>query len=195
MGYDYSKSLKDFNEFSKRILIEEKDISSTADYNVKKPNAVLQNIHYEYLPEKEKEAKMIINLGLFSKSDIMGYELVRFCNILNTNIVGGASKLLKEFIRQYSPKYIISYSSNDISFGNLYNTLGFESGEVSTSYWYIEPETMHRYHRTSFSRSGIAEKFGYDIKDMSWSEHNVMDELRYIRIYDAGTTRWILSLF
>lgn len=76
MGYDYSKSLKDFNEFSKRILIEEKDISSTADYNVKKPNAVLQNIHYEYLPEKEKEAKMIINLGLFSKSDIMGYVFV-----------------------------------------------------------------------------------------------------------------------
>ena len=128
-----------------------------------------------------------------SKGDIMGYELVRFCNILNTNIVGGASKLLKEFIRQYSPKYIISYSSNDISFGNLYNTLGFESGEVSTSYWYIEPETMHRYHRTSFSRSGIARKFGYDIKDMSWSEHNVMDELGYIRIYDAGTTRWVLE--
>ena len=76
MGYDYSKTLKDFNEFSKRILIEEKDISSTADYNLKKPNAVLQNIHYEYLPEKEKESNMVINLGLFSKSDIMAYVFV-----------------------------------------------------------------------------------------------------------------------
>ena len=76
MGYDYSKTLKDFNEFSKRILIEEKDISSTADYNIKKPNAVLQNIHYEYLPEKEKESNMVINLGLFSKSDIMAYVFV-----------------------------------------------------------------------------------------------------------------------
>lgn len=37
------------------------------------------------------------------------YELLRFCNFVNLNIVGGASKLLNRFIKDYSPKEIVSY--------------------------------------------------------------------------------------
>jgi hypothetical protein len=55
-------------------------------------------------------------VGVGKKED--GYELVRFCNKLNTRVVGGASKLLKYFIQIYNPSKIISYSSNDISDGD-----------------------------------------------------------------------------
>lgn len=37
------------------------------------------------------------------------FNLNRFCNILNTSIIGGTSKLLKYFIRNYTPSRIISY--------------------------------------------------------------------------------------
>ena len=132
-----------------------------------------------------------------SKNMIEGeYELIRFCNKLNMSVVGGASKLLKYFIKKYNPSIITSFSSNDISNGNLYKTLGFESDyNINKSYWYIEPTTMKRYHRTSFTRSSISEKFGYDINDKTWTERSVMDKMRYYRIYDSGTLRWKLELF
>ena len=132
-----------------------------------------------------------------SKNIIEGeYELIRFCNKLNTSVVGGASKLLKYFIKKYNPSIITSFSSDDISNGNLYKTLGFESDyNINKSYWYIEPTTMKRYHRTSFTRSSISEKFGYDINDKTWTERSVMDKMRYYRIYDSGTLRWKLELF
>ena len=48
------------------------------------------------------------------------YELLRFCNKLNTNVVGGAGKLLKFFIDKYKPSKIISYCDRRWSNGNLY---------------------------------------------------------------------------
>ena len=38
-------------------------------------------------------------MGIGKKEE--GYELIRFCNKLNTSVIGGASKLLKYFIQMY----------------------------------------------------------------------------------------------
>ena len=87
------------------------------------------------------------------------WELVRFCNKLNIRVVGGASKLLKYFIKQYNPKSIVSFSMNDISNGDLYKTLGFVTDDkITQSYWYIDPNTMKRYHRTSFTKQSIVKR-------------------------------------
>ncbi len=129
-------------------------------------------------------------VGIGKKED--GYELVRFCNKLNTNIIGAASKLLKYFIKQYQPTQIISYSSNDISNGNLYKTLGFEKEQTSSAaYWYINQNNFQRYHRFNFRKSKLKE-MGYDIENQT--ESQIMNELPYWKIYDSGTTRWFLDL-
>ena len=47
------------------------------------------------------------------------YELLRFCNKLNTTVVGGASKLLKHFIKTVNPKRIVSYTYKGWSNSNL----------------------------------------------------------------------------
>jgi hypothetical protein len=66
-----------------------------------------------------------------------GYKLNRFCNKLNTNVIGGASKLLNYFIEEYKPKQIVSYSDKDCSIENL-ELLGFYNvGEVDPDYKYI----------------------------------------------------------
>ena len=62
-----------------------------------------------------------IRIGLYDRNELVsvmtftlhqdGWHLDRFCNKLNTNVVGGASKLLKYFINQYNPDVIISFSS------------------------------------------------------------------------------------
>lgn len=130
------------------------------------------------------------------------WELIRFCNRLNTTVVGGASKLLKYFILHYSEltgfnnlNKIVSFSSNDISDGSLYKTLGFKKKSSHIPYWYIENSTLYRYHRSSFTRASIVRRWPeYDINDRSWTEKSVMDNKPFHRIYDSGMTRWELII-
>ena len=129
-------------------------------------------------------------VGIGKKED--GYELVRFCNKLNTRVVGGASKLLKYFIQIYNPSKIISYSSNDISNGDLYNILGFQKeNESAIAYWYINHNTFQRYHRFNFRKQKLKE-MGYNIENQT--EFQIMSQLPYWKIFDSGTTRWVLQL-
>lgn len=128
-----------------------------------------------------------------TKKSSSEYELLRFCNKLDTHVIGGASKLLQHFIKTFHPSQIISYASCDISDGNLYKTLGFESAEeITRSYWYIDPESFRRYHRTSFTKTAIVKK-GIKESNGSWTEFEAMDEAGYIRIYDAGQMRWVMN--
>ena len=118
------------------------------------------------------------------------WELVRFCNKLNTVVVGGASKLIKHFIENYNPDKIISFSSNDISDGGLYRTLGFESeNKSSIAYWYVQQKTFKRYHRTSFTKKSLIKK-GYDANS---TEEEIMKGLNYFKIYDSGHTKHVLN--
>ena len=38
------------------------------------------------------------------------FELLRFCNKLNTSVIGGASKLLSHFEKYQKPKQLTSYA-------------------------------------------------------------------------------------
>jgi hypothetical protein len=130
-------------------------------------------------------------VGIGKREDC--WELIRFCNLLNTQVIGGASKLIKYFIKQYNPDKIISYSSNDISKGNLYSNLGFKkrNNHPKPSYWYIHKLSFIRYHRSNFCKSKLI-SMGYDISNKT--ESDIMQELPYWKIYDSGTTCWVLNL-
>lgn len=119
--------------------------------------------------------------------------LNRFCNKLYYNVPGAASKLLKYFIKKYQPVQIVSYAACDISTGNLYKRLGFETdGIINSSYWYIKGNK--RYHRTQFCKANIV-KLGWKEKvDNTWKEHEVMTEHKYLRIFDSGTIKFVLNL-
>ena len=66
-----------------------------------------------------------MRMAMGSKSEIGEYEMYRFCNKLNTSIVGGASKLFKYFLKTYNPHKITSYADRRYFDGNLYEKLGF----------------------------------------------------------------------
>lgn len=118
------------------------------------------------------------------------WELIRFCNKLNTCVIGGAGKLISFFIKEYHPARIVSYSCNDISSGDLYMKLGFQSDHhINKSYWYIDNNTMKRYHRSRFTKSHLR-VLGYDTAGKT--EKEIMRSSGYVSIYDSGTTRWDL---
>ena len=134
----------------------------------------LKNINYDVIFGKNRKCVNGVN----------GWELYRYCTKLNTIIIGGASKLFKYFLKENKPDYIMSFSSNDISNGCLYEFLNFKQTTQSISYWYIK--NNKRYHRFSFTKSKLVE-LGYD-KNMS--EREIMISNNYYRIYDSGQTRW-----
>jgi hypothetical protein len=114
------------------------------------------------------------------------YEMLRFCNKLNTNIIGGASKLFKYFINKYDPEQVISYADRSYSNGNLYNILGFKFDHItSPNYYYIIDKI--RKHRFGF-RKDILIKQGYDTNK---SEHDIMLEREYYRIYNSGNYKFL----
>lgn len=117
------------------------------------------------------------------------FELYRYCTLGGTQVVGGASKLFKYFVEHYNPTTIESFSSNDISDGGLYESLGFTRvNEMSGSYWYID-ENMKRYHRFNFTKGRLVKEGA----DPNLSESQIMSQLGFIRIYDSGQSKWMLK--
>ena len=127
--------------------------------------------------------------GIGKKED--GWELVRFCNKINASVIGAASKLLSYFIKLYNPSKIVSYSSNDISNGNLYQVLGFQKEGISNAYWYVNQQTFERFHRFNFRKAKLKE-MGFDT--MHKTESQIMSGLPYWKIYDSGTIRWVKTI-
>ena len=118
------------------------------------------------------------------------WELVRFCNKLDTNVIGGASRLLKAFIKENSPKNIISYADRRWSQGELYATLGFDFIHNSKpNYWYIINDI--REYRFKYRKSELV-KSGFD---SGLSEHQIMLSNKRYRIYDCGNMKFSLSIY
>ena len=114
------------------------------------------------------------------------YELLRFCNKLNTNIIGGASKLFKYFIDIYKPLKITTYSDRSISQGKLYETLGFKAqGKTQPNYYYIIDGI--RNYRFNFRKDRLV-KQGFDNNK---TEHEIMLERKIYRIYNSGNLKFI----
>ena len=146
-----------------------------------------------------------IRLGLYYNNELVSvmcfsnsnsrikeqWELVRFCTILNTNVVGGANKLFQYFLKQYNPQSIASFSMNDFSNGGIYKKLNFRFVKKNNSYWYFEPKTFKREHRSNWTKSEIVKKGIKDKIDDTWTETEAMTSIGYFQIYDSGQTKWV----
>ena len=116
------------------------------------------------------------------------YEMLRFCNKLNINVIGGASKLFKYFIKNYEFNEITSYADRSHSNGNLYKQLGFKLIHItSPNYYYIIDNSKH--YRFNF-RKNILIKQGFDPNK---SEHEIMSERKIFRIYNSGNYKFIFE--
>ncbi|MAX51579.1 MAG: hypothetical protein CMH22_06325 [Methylophaga sp.] len=128
------------------------------------------------------------NMGRIKKEGV--YELLRFCNLKNTSVIGGASKLLTYFEKNYQPKEIISYADLRWSKGDLYETLGFKlEHKTKPNYFYIKGkkrENRFKYRKSELVKEGF---------DKNKSEREIMEERGYSRIYDCGSLLYTKKLF
>ena len=138
----------------------------------------------------------LVSLMIFGKRRIaMGkkltnegeYELLRYCNKLNTNVLGGASKLFKYFIENFNPKEITTYADRSHSNGKLYKQLGFKFiSKTQPNYFYIINGI--RKHRFNFRKDKLI-KEGFDSNK---TEHQIMLNRNIYRIYDSGNLKYVI---
>ena len=124
---------------------------------------------------------MRVNMG---RKNVEGeYELLRFCNRQNTNVIGGASRLLKHFCVDIKPTKIISYADRRWSVGNLYEKLGFSFvRNTQPSYFYIK--NQKRINRYRLRKDILVKKYGCKPEE---TEHSFCNKIGLYRIYDCGT--------
>jgi hypothetical protein len=173
--------IKVVNKDNKKTFLDDNHIQGTVGSNI--------NLGLYYNDE-------LVSLMTFGKGRIaMGgdsnqYELIRFCNKLNTNVVGGASKLLKHFIKTYNPNEIISYADRRWSQGDLYQKLGFDfMGTTKPNYWYTK-DYRTREHRFNYRKDVLVSK-GYNSDK---TEFEIMNELGYERIWDCASFKFEMIL-
>lgn len=133
-------------------------------------------------------------IGKNNQASDSSYELIRFCSLLNTAVVGGASKLFKWFINsQYNPQLIMSFSDRAHTKGSLYPLLGFKEVKRSDpGYAWVNIQTEEYKNRVSCQKHNLPNVFD-DIteEDMNTkSEKDIMIEHGYAQVYDSGTIRW-----
>jgi hypothetical protein len=113
-----------------------------------------------------------------------GWNLSRFCNKIGTSVIGGASKLLKYFIKNYNPIRVVSYADKDWSVGSLYYQLGFSDiNESLPDYKYVVDNK--RIHKSNFKKS----KLKY-----TCTEKEYITSIGVYKIWDCGKIKFELNL-
>lgn len=124
-----------------------------------------------------------VSLGQSSKEN--NYELLRFCNKLNYNVVGSASKLLDFFVKNFQVEKIISYADYSRSNGSLYNKLGFKFISTSEPNYYYIVDSIRK-HRFNFRKDKLI-KNG---QNPNLTESEIMKSIGINKIWDCGTLKY-----
>lgn len=144
-----------------------------------------------------------IRLGLFYEGHLVqcigigksryeqgSYELYRMATLLNTQVIGGFSKLLKHAFGRYNINEMVSYVDRRLFNGEGYNKTGFEIIKTTPpSYFYVKGR--HRYNRLGFQKHKL--KSILPMFDENKSERENMEMNGFYRIYDCGTYKVKIS--
>lgn len=129
------------------------------------------------------------NLGLYYGNDLVclltykkckeSVEISRFCSLLNTVVIGGLSKLIK----QLPKKQLISFVDLRYANGNSLLNLGFELISVTQGWkWTDYNQTFNR----RICRANM------DDRNLTEVEH--AKELGLSKIYDAGQAKFVFKI-
>ena len=151
--------------------------------------------------------KSNIKIGLFFNNELISvmtfcksrfdknyeYEMSRFCNKLNTSIVGGASKLFSYFINTYTPKSVVTYADRKYFGGDVYSKLGFSFiSHAPPSYKYIDRSKYKiQLNRMPFQKHKLSKLLS--IFDDNLSEWENMKNNGFDRIWDCGHSKWVIN--
>lgn len=134
----------------------------------------------------------LLEIATFRKSRYKKdeYELLRFCSKLNTQCVGGLSRLIKNFIRNNPSANLNTYCDRRYSDGSGYVRAGWKLlYATEPNYFYFRKGSSILESRLKYQKSKLSKIL--DNYNPSLSEKENMDSNGYLWIYDSGNLKFI----
>ena len=175
--------------YARKCIVSEIDNATYSDFceNNHLQGYGIAKYRYGLFHEGELISVMSFSTSRYTKG--VDFEMVRFCNKLNTMVVGGASKIFKHFLKLFNNPSVVSYADARISNGNLYETLGFNFERHSNpNYFYIKKYGVLE-SRVKYQKHKL--KNILDVYDENLSEKDNMINNGYRILYDAGNLVYI----
>ena len=145
------------------------------------------NYLYAYgLCNEKNEVYSIMTFGKSRFDKNIEYELLRFCNLKNTSVIGGASKLLKHFERVIDPKSLVSYAKRDWSQGKIYEKLGFVfKYNTEPSIFWVDSKKITIHSRQKFQKHKLKDIPNFDFNEKLTADENLFKN-GYRKYFDSG---------
>ena len=155
----------------------------------------VQDVSYGLFYNNELVSCMSFQLGRYKEENKPIWCLTRFVTKYGLLVVGGASKLLKQFEREFKPSVLVSFSDNDYFSGGVYDKLGFECKGCTKSPRYFWNLNTKEIKREQCQLKKLSKKYP-DLYKESLSisgnkEDYIMLKLGAFKVYRSGHTKWI----
>lgn len=170
------------------------EIDSKTAYNFYQQNHIQGGVYSRFnwglIHEHKLMACLSISPARYGTNNQI-YELTRFCNKININILGGFSKLLKNAINTTTPQRLVSYCDQRFFTGNSYTQFGFNLDHTTNpNYYYFRSDDYHLASRIKFQKHKLSHLLPNF--DPNLSESQNMYNNGYYRIYDCGNKVFVL---
>jgi hypothetical protein len=124
------------------------------------------------------------------------WELLRFSSALGKTVQGGASRLLKAFVRDVTPMHVVSYCDLRWGEGKVYAALGFDLEKITDpDYWWVPRGEARRVSRYSVQKHKLVKhpalKQYFDPKK---TEKEICEAAGWKKIHGVGHQKWVLTL-
>lgn len=150
------------------------------------PLGMRQTYNYGLLYQGDLVAVMTFYTYTFSK--IADISLTRFCCLPDTQIMGGADKLMQNAIRVNNWTSLISWSDNRWSVGKLYERLNYkETTEDNPARFFINRDGDIVQNMAATHRNDVVSR------PAGQTTAERMADLGYVSYYDAGKKVWVWS--
>ena len=164
--------IKEIDKKDKKVFLEENHLQGNDR------SSIMLGLYYV------DELVSVMTFGKPRDNKNYEYEIFRFANKNGYQIIGGASKLFKNFIKMYNPESIITYSDKRYSNGIFYEKIGFTKLKDSQpAYWYFK-NASKLMNRKGWQKHLLEKKL--EIFNPDLTEWENMQLNGYNRIWDCG---------
>lgn len=126
------------------------------------------------------ENQLVCAITIKRKKD--GLDVVRFCEALSIQVVGGLSRLLEYVKEIYKPNFIRSSVDLRYADGSSYEELNFKLESISLGWSWTN-------YKNTFNRL----KCKANMDDRKLSQEDYTKELGWTKIYDAGQAKYLFK--
>lgn len=131
-------------------------------------------------------AEELVAVAAFSRScpiqdkgiTYKSHELIRYCSLLNTTVVGGLSKLISHFEQDKNPEHIMTYVDREWSDGKTYIKLGFSViDKTPPQEFWLSPKDNERLPANRLPKNLLLS----NLQEDGWSRINNLGNIKLVK--------------